>query len=88
MEDFHFANMRENIAPLGLFLQRSNGYVAFRFESRSTHALLDKMETLWKKFASENAFEYSFLDEDYGKMYDAEKRLASTFAVFAGLAIV
>jgi len=88
VENFHFANMRENIAPLGLFLQRSNGYVAFRFESKSTQAVLDKIEKLWKKFAPENAFEYSFLDEDYGKMYDAEKRLASIFAVFAGLAII
>ena len=88
VEDFHFANMRENIAPLALFLQRSNGYVAFRFESKSTQAVLDKIETLWKKFAPGNAFEYSFLDEDYGKMYDTEKRLASIFAVFAGLAII
>ncbi|HEY5745863.1 MAG TPA: ABC transporter permease [Chryseolinea sp.] len=88
VEDFHFANMRENIAPLALFLQRSDGYVAFRFKSKSTQAVLDKIETLWKKLAPENAFEYSFLDEDYGKMYDAEKRLASIFGVFAGLAIV
>ena len=52
------------------------------------HEVLEKIEKLWKKFAPENAFEYSFLDEDYGKMYDAEKRLASIFAVFAGLAII
>ena len=88
VEDFHFSNMRENIAPLGLFLQRSNGYVAFRFESKSTQAALDKIESLWKQFAPGNTFEYSFLDEDYGKMFDSEKRLASIFAVFAALAII
>jgi putative ABC transport system permease protein len=88
VEDFHFANMRQNITPLGLFLQRSNGYVAFRFESKSTEAVLDKIETIWKKFAPGNAFEYSFLDEDYTKMYNSEKRLASIFGIFAGLAIV
>jgi putative ABC transport system permease protein len=87
VEDFHYANMRENIAPLGLMLQRSNGYVAFRFQSNSTQEVLNKIETLWKKFAS-NPFEYSFLDEDYGKMYDSEKRLASIFGIFAGLAII
>lgn len=88
VEDFHFANMRENIAPLGLFLQRSNGYVAFRFESKSTKEALEKIEGLWKKFAGGNAFQYSFLDEDYGKMYTSEVRLAKTFGIFAGLAIV
>jgi putative ABC transport system permease protein len=88
VEDFHFANMRENIAPLALFLRRSNGYAAFRFEGQSTQEVLEKIETLWKKFAPGNAFEYTFLDEDYGKMYDSEKRLASIFGVFAGLAII
>ena len=88
IEDFHFANMRQNIAPLGLFLQPSNGYVAFRFEGGNTQDVLNKIETLWKNLAPGNPFEYSFLDEDYGKMYDAEKRLASIFGVFAGLAII
>ena len=88
VEDFHFANMRENIAPLGLFLQKSNGFVAFRFKSESTDAVLDNVEALWKKFVPEKTFQYSFLDEDYGKMYNFEKRLASIFGIFAGLAIV
>lgn len=88
IEDFHFANMRENIAPLGLFLRRSDGYVAFRFKSESTKPVLDKLETLWKKFVPGKTFEYTFLDEDYGKMYDVEKRLAGIFGIFSGLAIV
>jgi putative ABC transport system permease protein len=73
---------------LALFLERSNGYVAFRFESNNTQEVLDEIEALWKKFSPGNAFEYSFLDEDYGRMYDSEKRLGNTFAIFAGLAIV
>ena len=88
VENFHFANMRENIAPLGLFLQRSNGYVAFRFDSKSTTAVLEKIEMLWKEFAPGNTFEYSFLNDDYGRMYNSEKRLGKTFGIFAGLAII
>lgn len=88
VEDFHFANMRENIAPLALFLQRSNGYVAFRFESKSAKEVLETVESLWKKLSPGNAFEYSFLNDDYGRMYNAERRLGKTFGIFAGLAIV
>ncbi|HEX5171162.1 MAG TPA: FtsX-like permease family protein, partial [Cyclobacteriaceae bacterium] len=88
VEDFHFASMRENISPLGLFLQRSDGFVAFRFESRNTQEVLDKIEKTWKKFVPDNTFEYSFMDEDYGKMYASEKRLGKIFALFAGLAIL
>jgi putative ABC transport system permease protein len=88
VEDFHFSSMRENIAPLGLFLGRSDGYVSMRFQGESTKEVLETVEALWNKMASGNAFTYSFLDEDYGKMYDSERRLASIFVVFAGLAIV
>lgn len=88
VEDFHFATMRDDISPLALFLGRSNGYAAFRFQSNNTQEVLAGIETQWKKFAPGNAFEYSFLDEDYGKMYDTEKRLAKIFGVFAGLAII
>ena len=88
VEDFHFANMRENIGPLGLFLERSDGFVAFRFKSESTDEVIEKMGTLWKKFVPEKTFQYSFLDEDYGRMYNTEKRLAAIFGIFAGLAIV
>ena len=88
VEDFHFANMRENIGPLGLFLGSSNGFIAFRFKGESADVVVDELETLWKKFVPEKAFHYSFLDEDYGKMYDSEKRLAAIFGIFSGLAIV
>ncbi len=88
VEDFHYANMLENIAPLALFLQPSNRYVAFRFESKSTKDVLEKIETLWKEFAPGNAFEYTFLNDDYGRMYNTEKRLGKTFGLFAALAII
>jgi putative ABC transport system permease protein len=88
VEDFHFANMRENIAPLAMFLRSSNGYVAFRFESKITNDVLESLETLWKKFAPGSAFEYSFLNDDYGRMYNEEKRLGKTFGIFAALAII
>jgi len=88
VEDFHFANMRENIAPLAMFLQPSNGYVAFRFQSKSTKDVLEKIEALWKEFAPGNAFEYTFLNDDYGRMYNTEKRLGKTFGLFAALAII
>jgi len=50
--------------------------------------MLNTIEKLWKKFVPGKTFDYTFLDEDYGKMYDSEKRLATIFGIFAGLAII
>src|SRR5213075_2897901 len=32
VDDFHFSSLKEGIAPLGLFLGKSNAFVSVRFE--------------------------------------------------------
>jgi predicted permease len=49
---------------------------------------LSKIETVFKKYDPSNAFEYSFVDLDYGKKFDNEKRIAKLTSVFAGLAML
>lgn len=88
VEDFHFESMRDNIGPLGFLLQKSDGSVTFRFEANNAQDVITMIEKTWKKFSPESPFQYSFLDEDFEKMYSTEQRLGKIFAVFAGLAII
>ncbi|MBL7858996.1 MAG: ABC transporter permease [Cyclobacteriaceae bacterium] len=88
VEDFHFESLKQNITPLGLYLQKSNGNVIFRFEAKNTQDVIQSIEKTWKELAPGQPFQYSFMDEDFSRMYDNEQRLGKTFAVFAGLAIV
>lgn len=88
IEDFHFATMRENIQPLGLFFERSDSFVSFRFSGNETQEVLKVISATWEKMAPGRPFEYSFLDDDFEKMYRSEQRLGTIFAIFAGLAII
>jgi putative ABC transport system permease protein len=89
VEDFHFESLRQNIGPLALFLnKRSQGNIAFRFEAANTQNVVQAVEKLWKTLAPGQPFQYSFLDEDFGRMYDSELRLGKIFGIFAVLAIV
>ncbi len=88
VENFHFSNMREGITSLGLFLNESDGNVSFRFSAKDTQEIILSIEKVWNGLAPDQPFQYSFLDEDFGRMYAAEQRLGKTFAFFAGLAIV
>jgi putative ABC transport system permease protein len=87
VENFHYESLKHNISPLGLFLRKSNGSVAFRFESKNTQDVIAAVEKTWKELAPGQPFQYSFLDQDFGNLYSTEQRLGKTFAVFAGLAI-
>jgi len=88
VEDFHFESLKRNITPLGLYLQRSDGNVAFRFEAKNTKNVIQSIEKTWKAMAPGQPFQYSFLDEDFSRMYANEQRLGKTFGVFAALAII
>jgi putative ABC transport system permease protein len=87
VENFHFESMRESITPVGLFLGRSNDFVSFRYTAETQH-VLNTIGSIWKKQVPDQPFDYSFLDEDFGKMYRAEQRLGTIFAIFAALAIM
>jgi putative ABC transport system permease protein len=88
VEDFHFESLKQNIAPLALFLEKNDGTVIFRFEAANSRDVITAVEKSWKKLAPGQPFQYSFLDEDFGHMYSSEQRLGKTFAIFASLAII
>jgi putative ABC transport system permease protein len=80
--------MREGITSLGLFLETSDGFVSFRVNAGNPQEIIKSIEKSWKSLAPDQPFQYSFLDEDFGKMYASEQRLGKIFTVFAGLAII
>ena len=88
VEDFHFESLKDNIGPLGFFLRESTGSITFRFQAAEASTVIETLEKTWKKLAPDSPFQYSFVDEDFGKMYSAEQRLGKIFAIFSGLAIL
>lgn len=88
VEDFHFESLRQSITPLYLHLGNNSGMISFRFEAKNTQAVIQDIEKTWKKMASGKPFLYSFLNEDFGRMYASEQRLGTIFACFACLAII
>jgi len=88
VEDFHFESLKQNITPLALYLGKSEGSIAFRFAAKETQDVIQAIRKTWKSMAPGQPFQYSFLDEDFSRMYDGEQRLGKTFGIFAGLAIL
>jgi putative ABC transport system permease protein len=88
VENFHFSSMKEGILPLGIFPDKSDGSVILRFSAGNTQQVIESIEKIWKQIAPGQPFQYSFLNEDFGRMYASEQRLAKIFYVFAGLAII
>ena len=91
INDFHFESMHQQIEPLVFVMfPPGNAYfnnLSVKISGNNTMASLALLENTWKKFIPETPFEYSFLDENFDKLYESEQRQGTIFTTFACIAI-
>ncbi len=88
IKNFNFNSLRENVTPLALIYGGQNGSMAFRVNTGNLPATLHKIETVFRKMAPGQPFSFSFMDEDFNRLYDAEQRIGNISITFSILAIV
>jgi len=88
--DFHFESMHQKISPLVLMIPRSaNNYgsISIKVSGSNLPAALAHIEKTWRKFLPEAPYQFTFLDENFARLYEAEQRQKTLFTIFACLAI-
>ncbi|MEL6866495.1 MAG: FtsX-like permease family protein [Bacteroidota bacterium] len=88
VEDFHFESMKGAIGGLVLRIGNSPSTMSLKVNTADMDRLIGKIEKKWNRFAPDQAFRFSFMDERYDQMYGAEHRTGTIFSAFALLAIV
>ncbi len=86
VKDFNFSSLRQNIDPVIMQLNEDTGNLSIRVNTANISGLLTQVEDKWKGM-SQAHFEYSFMDQDFDKLYRSEQRTGTIFMVFTGLAI-
>lgn len=88
LKDFNFKSLYDDVEPLVMWIsRRPPNAMSVRF-SGNPAPLISFLESEWRKYESRYPFQYSFLDEDYGKMYASEEKLFKTLITFAGISIL
>jgi putative ABC transport system permease protein len=87
VENFHWESLKENIGSLCMILERNTGKISFKFNSQHTGDVISILEEKWKEIAAGQPFQYSFLDDEFGHMYESEQKTGQIFTSFAILAI-
>ncbi|MCH8874051.1 ABC transporter permease [candidate division KSB1 bacterium] len=86
MKDFHYKSLHAEIEPALLRLSSFPTLVASSVSANNIQGTLSDLEKIWQEFAPEQPFQYSFLDQDFDKLYRADQqvgKLVGTFTVFA-----
>jgi len=89
VEDFHFESLHHEVKPLILMHSRwrpSN--IAVRLHAGRIREGIAAVRTLWSEFVPNAPLSFSFLEEDYQRLYESEQRVEQIFAAFSMLAVV
>ena len=93
MNDFHFESLHQQIPPMILIMpsvpanQSFFNYVSVKISGNNIAAALATIKDAWQKYLPELPYEYTFLDENFSKLYESEQRQETIFTVFACISI-
>ena len=90
VKDFHFESLHRKIRPIAVYLLPAEDarYASVRIRAENIPRTLAFIANKWNKFVPGKPFEYFFLDDDFDRLYRAEKKVGKLFSAFAVLAVL
>jgi putative ABC transport system permease protein len=91
VEDFHFQSLHNKIEPLVIFINTHEYYTDFlsvRLEGGNIGDQIESLRNDWAAFSPDRPFEFSFLDESLGKLYERDLTTSKLLSIFTGLSII
>jgi len=88
IRDYNFRSLHSGIEPLVLLLQPGNVFnLMVRLKPGNPEPVLTHLAGIWREFAPDYPFQYTFLDDQLDQMYRSEQRIGGIVTVFAALAV-
>jgi len=87
VKDFHFSSLKDEIKPLAFYYDEDRGAITAKVNTANLPALMSQVQTQWKSLSPNQAFTYSFMDQDFDATYRSEQRIGTIFVSFTALAI-
>lgn len=89
VDDFHGRSLHEKLDPIVLMCKPDWTRIVFiRIEGSKAQEAIAQLGTLYKKYNPQYDFAYTFVDEDFEKLYDNEKVTGSLALGFTVMAII
>jgi putative ABC transport system permease protein len=89
VKDFHFASMREKIAPAVFYSQPDHlSRIYIRTDGRDLAKIIAVAQAQFKQYNNDFPFGYTFLDDSFNRLYQSEQRESTLFVYFTSIAIM
>lgn len=88
IKNFNTTSLRDSIQPIAIVLgYQPNWEMAIRLQTEEHEQALETIKKLWKQYAPEAPFEFTYVAENFNKSYTPEKQIGFLFFGFTGIAI-
>lgn len=88
VKDFHYKSLHSEIQPLLMVVDPYGaGQVIVKLDGNEFSNVMGKIEQIYRQLNSELPFEYIFLDDQLGELYQSEIKTLNIFSVFTGIAV-
>lgn len=93
VKDFHFQSLHSVVSPLFLvhnqrsFIPGVDPLVTVRLSGTDLQQTIGSMGSLWEQFLPDMPFNYEFLDQEWGRLYEKEQNMQQVYSIFSLLAI-
>ncbi len=87
VKDFTFDNYRNDIEPMAILpFSYAGGNLMVRYEGDAKQ-VIENTSKLWEQYSNSEPFQYSFMDENFDKLFRSEEKMGQILSLFSGLAI-
>lgn len=90
VKDFNFESSKWKAKPLVIGLLKNSNHLLVRYNPDSYHSaqeIVVAMEGIWKQYAPESPYEYTFLDQSFAQVYAEDRQLGKVFTVMSTIAV-
>ncbi len=88
VKNFHYESLRSTIGPLAMFLGQNRGKLSIKISTDNVPGFIGDLNKQWNTMGPGQPFDYTFMEEDFAAVYEAESRIGNIFSVFTILAIL
>lgn len=91
VKDFNFESFRNEIKPLVIEYMHDyflRDYITVKVNGGDIAAGVKELEQAWKQYEPRVPMNYSFLDADFGRIYESELKMAGLLQVLSLLSVV
>jgi putative ABC transport system permease protein len=89
VQDFNYASVRKIIEPIAISGQANAAEMMYiKLEGGKFPEVIDRLQQTWKQIYPATPFQFWFMDEEFGRLYQTERQMAKLFFALATIAIL